>query len=127
LFGLLPQQIVTWVTRAEDHGRDGERELEPGIEVLLDEVGSSRDPDVAPTGRFPGSTQGVLDAVVDEVESGATRAFTAGDRPGWTRRRSPSRCWLTGPDKWQPAALSMVRPRFDICRSNDLLGPRLRF
>jgi hypothetical protein len=62
---------------AENYGRDGDGELvhQPGVEVLLDEVCSSADPDVAATGGHPGSGPSALDAVVDDVEGSAAGAL----------------------------------------------------
>src|SRR5262245_52906589 len=58
---------------AEQHGREGNRELvdQAAVQVLLDRLGAAGDAHVAVAGGLAGLEQRALDAVVDEVEGGA--------------------------------------------------------
>jgi hypothetical protein len=70
--------------RAEQHGRERDRELvdEAGAQVLLDRLGAARDADVAVAGDRAGAPQRALDAVADEVEGGAARGAPTGRAGG---------------------------------------------
>src|SRR5690606_19265443 len=63
--------------RPEQDRRERDRALidQPRIEVLADRLGAAADADVSIPGHLAGLPQRGLDAVVDEVEGGPTRAL----------------------------------------------------
>jgi hypothetical protein len=57
-----------------------------GVHVLQDRRAAARDPDVAVASGLAGLVEGVLDAVVDEVERGAAGQSISADPPGLRSR-----------------------------------------